>query len=278
MALSFGSMEVMALGTMRHISNATLNINTSMRRLSSGKRINSAKDDPAGLAIANRMTAQIRGLHQARRNTYDAMSILETADGTLGITGDIVQRIRELSVQAANGSYNDEDRQSFQTEVDQLVEEIDRISSSTSFNNIPLLGGTFKNKHIQVGANAGETIDLSLESISAATLGENNDTIANLDLTTQEGASKAIEIADKALSMIDSQRSYTGAMLSRLDFTIANQSNMIETQSAARSRIMDTDIAAEASALARNRVLQQAGIAMLSQVNQQGELMLQLLR
>lgn len=278
MALSFGSIEVMALGTRRHISTATKNLNRAMLRLSTGKRINSAKDDPAGLAIANRMTAQIRGLQQARRNANDAISLLETADGTLGVTEDMVQRIRQLSVQAANGTNNDNDRESLQEEASQLIEEIGRIAGATAFNNIPLFDGNFTNKYIQLGANAGDGMEISLKSLSTSSLGEGDDTLASIDLSTREGAERALKIADKVLSQIDRQRSYTGAVINRLGFTINNQSTMIETQMAARSRIMDADIAEEASILARNKVLQQTGIAMLAQINQQGSLMLQLIQ
>lgn len=277
MALSFGSLEVMSLGVMHSLSKATRGVNTSIRRLSSGLRINSAKDDPAGLAIANRMTAQIRGLNQARRNTNDGLSLFQTADGALGITENIMQRIRELSVQAASDSYNDDDRQSFQVEAGKLVEEIDRIASSTSFNGISLFNGNFQNKYLQLGANKGDGIHVSLNALNTSSLGDDDGTVATIDLTTREGAEKAMEIADMAISQIDKQRSYAGAMMSRLGFAMENQNTMIETQTAARSRILDVDFAAEASALARNKVLQQAGIAMLAQAQQQGQLMLKLL-
>lgn len=277
MALSFGRLEAMSLGVMHNISKATGSVNTSITRLSTGLRINSAKDDPAGLAIATRMSSQIRGLNQAKRNANDGLSLLQTADGSLGAITDVTQRVREISIQAANDTYSESDRQSFQIEIDQLIEEIDRIAQASSFNNTPLLGGNFEDKWLQLGANSGDGIKISLDALSTTTLGDNEKTIASIDITTREGAEKAIKITDTAISQINRQRSYTGAVMNRLGFAIQHQNVMIENKTAARARIMDTDFAAEASALARNSVLQQAGIAMLMQIQEQGQLMLRLL-
>ena len=278
MAFSLGNMDVLSLRIQHNLTIATGRVNTSIERLSSGLRINSAKDDPAGLAIADRMEAQVRGQNQAKRNINDGISIFETADGALGISEDIMQRIRELAVQSANDTYTDEDRQSFQDEADQLITEIKRISGATEFNGMALLDGTFQNKKLQVSASSGQNITFGFDEMNTTTLGEGIDTVDTINLTTQAGASKAMDIADKAISMIADQRSYAGAMMSQLEFTYANADNMSTIQAEARSRIIDVDIASEVSSLTRNKILQQAGVAMLSQVQQQGQLYLTLLQ
>lgn len=278
MAFSLGNMDVLSLRIQHSLTISTNSVNTSIERLSSGLRINSAKDDPAGLAIADRLEAQVRGQNQAKRNINDGISVFQTADGALGINEDIMQRIRELAVQSANDTYTDEDRQSFQDEADQLIAEIDRISSATEFNGMSLLDGTFQNKKLQVSATSGQNITFGFDEMSTATLGEGSDTVDTINLTSQAGASKALDIADKAISMIDDQRSYAGAMMNQLEFTYANADNMSTIQAEARSRIIDVDIASEVSSLTRSKILQQVGVAMLSQVQQQGQLYLNLLQ
>jgi flagellin len=278
MAFSLGNMDVLSLRIQHSLTISTNSVNTSIERLSSGLRINSAKDDPAGLAIADRLEAQVRGQNQAKRNINDGISVFQTADGALGINENILQRIRELAVQSANDTYTDEDRQSFQDEADQLIAEIDRISSATEFNGMSLLDGTFQNKKLQVSATSGQNITFGFDEMSTATLGESSDTVDTINLTSQAGASKALDIADKAIAMIDDQRSYAGAMMNQLEFTYANADNMSSIQAEARSRIIDVDIASEVSSLTRSKILQQVGVAMLSQVQQQGQLYLNLLQ
>jgi flagellin len=278
MAFSLGNMDVLSLRIQHSLTISTNSVNTSIERLSSGLRINSAKDDPAGLAIADRLEAQVRGQNQAKRNINDGISVFQTADGALGINENILQRIRELAVQSANDTYTDEDRQSFQDEADQLIAEIDRISSATEFNGMSLLDGTFQNKKLQVSATSGQNITFGFDEMSTATLGEGSDTVDTINLTSQAGASKALDIADKAIAMIDDQRSYAGAMMNQLEFTYANADNMSTIQAEARSRIIDVDIASEVSSLTRSKILQQVGVAMLSQVQQQGQLYLNLLQ
>jgi flagellin len=377
--------NVVSLNAQRNLSSSQNALATSLQRLSSGMRINSAKDDAAGLAISERMTSQIRGLNQAARNANDGISMSQTAEGALGEIGNNLQRIRELAVQSRNASNSVSDRQALNNEVQQVKSEIDRVASSTSFNGTKLIDGSFTNQSFQVGANVGETInisslvnaqssalgstttssanvtgaastaftaitagDLTINGVSvgavaaggnAATQGANiaaaintvssttnvtatadaagkvtltnvsgSTTVvafagasattattgltagttavttatsagfANLDISNTANADFAIAAMDSALSALNAGRADLGAYQNRFSSAIANVQTTAENLSASRSRIVDTDFAAETATLSRNQVLQQAGTAMLTQANAMPQSVLALLR
>jgi len=271
--------NVASLNAQRNLNKSQHGLQRSMQRLSSGLRINSAKDDAAGLAISDRMTAQVRGLNQAARNAQDGISLAQTAEGALDETTNLVQRMRELSVQAANDTNTTTDRKSLDDEFQQLKSEITRIASKTQFNGKQILDGSLSGSahavHFQVGANANETIEVEIGDMRASALG----LTSALTLTGSRGhANSAITALDGALSTIDTQRGELGAKQNRLESTIANLSNVSENLSAARSRIKDADIAQETSEMTKNNILQQAGVSVLSQANQSSQLALGLLQ
>jgi len=266
--------NVMSLNAQRNMLKSSGGLATSMQRLSTGLRINSAKDDAAGLAIASRMTGQIRGMNQAARNANDGISLVQTGEGALDEVTNNLQRIRELAVQSANGTNSTSDRAALQTEVSQLIEEIDRVATDTEFNDIKLLDGTFSAVDFQVGADAGQYISISsLVSAQTAALG-----VSGLTISTAGGASAAIGSIDTALQTINTARAAMGAVQSRFESAVANLETNTENLSAARSRIQDTDFAAETANLTRTQILQQAGVAMLSQANAAPQNVLTLLR
>ncbi|SDZ76021.1 flagellin [Desulfuromusa kysingii] len=381
--------NVASLNAQRNLSSSQSDLNTSMERLSSGLRINSAKDDAAGLAISDRMTSQIRGLTQAARNANDGISLAQTAEGALQESTNILQRMRELAVQSANDTNSDSDRASLNDEVIQLKAELDRIAETTEFNGKAVIDGTMSNATFQVGANAGtnQTISFGIDSAKGADLGtagniavtsavaegtfsslsfegaaagttangtynvvfeagavtstsaayasgtntititlgtvaanQTSTAVANaigtsitgvtvsasssetftadsdgavtltggsnevltttvdgISITGIEGAQSAIESIDLALSDIDTIRGGLGAVQNRFESTIANLNNVSENLSAARSRILDADIAQETSAMTKNNILQQAGVSILAQANQTPQLALSLL-
>lgn len=244
----------------------------SYNKLSSGNRINSAKDDAAGLAISDRMSSSIAGMNQAIRNTNDGLSMTQTADGALKETTSILQRMRELSVQSGNGIYNDSDRASMNEEFSQLNSELNRISETTSFNGQNLLDGSM-DASFQVGADGGETISTSLGSSGADALG-----VAELDISTVEGSIAAIEGIDQALASVSEMRGEMGAVQNRFESVASNLSNVSENLSAARSRIADVDIAKQVSELTKSQILEKAGIAVQAQANQSAGLTLALLQ
>lgn len=378
--------NIASLNSQRNLNSSQSALNTALSRLSSGLRINSAKDDAAGLAISERMTAQIRGLNQAARNANDGISLAQTAEGALGEIGNNLQRIRELAVQSRNATNSVDDREALQKEVAQLKSEIDRVATQTSFNGTKLLDGSFSNKAFQVGANVGETISIaSITSATSATLGTSsiaqvtgaaasaftainagdltingvsvgaiaadtnaanrasnimnainsyssqtgvyatilssapeqvvltnsgsvpatpNITIgfastattattgltaattnaaslpgfAALDISSVAGADTAITAMDAALKAVNSARADLGAIQNRFSSVVANLNTTAENLSASRSRIQDTDFAAETAALTRAQILQQAGVAMLAQANALPNNVLSLLR
>ncbi len=367
-----------SLNTQRNINSSQSALNTSLQRLSSGLRVNSAKDDAAGLAIAERMSAQVRGLGVAARNANDGVSLAQTAEGALGKVGEMVQRMRELAVQSSNATNNANDRIALQAEVAQLKEEIDRVAGSSSFNGTKLLDGSFTSAKFQVGADAGESITVSsitdarlagmgvvnrastqnstaITDLTATALGDltingtdigvlgiagttqerqsqivdainristttgvgafydaaNNKIVmtsaatitltgaagakvgfvaadtanatasanmTTLDVSSYSGAQLAIQQTDAALKQINSARANLGAVQARFENAVANIQIASENVTAARSRIMDTDFAAETAALTRAQILQQAGNAMLSQANQLPQQVLSLLK
>ncbi|MBF0180470.1 MAG: flagellin FliC [Magnetococcales bacterium] len=270
--------NVSALNAQRKLDFTTKALGTTFQRLSSGLRINSAKDDAAGLTIATRMTSQIRGINQAARNANDAISMAQVAEGALDETTNALQRIRELAVQAANDTNVGVDRLAIQKEIDQLLSEIDRIAVHTEFNNQVLLSGGWETpKVFQMGAKGGQTILMSVlrtTTISLLSVGAG----AAINVSTQASANKTIGRVDSALDSVSDIRASLGAFQNRFEAVIANLSNISENTSAARSRITDADIAAESAALTRNSILQQAGTAILAQANQQPQIALQLLK
>lgn len=255
-----------------------------MEKLSSGLRINRAGDDAAGLAISEKMRAQIRGLDQASRNAQDGISLIQTAEGALNETHDILQRMRELAVQSANDTNDDTtDRKAIQDEVDQLAREITRISETTQFNGKTLLSGGFSSTGLvfHIGANQGQEVTLTISNMSAAALGVgsgDSKTGTGIKVDTQANANTAITTIDTAIKTVATERAKFGAMQNRLEHTINNLSTSSENLTAAESRIRDVDMAKEMMEQTKASILAQAAQAMLAQANQQPQGVLQLLR
>jgi flagellin len=250
-------------------------LSKSMEQLSTGKRINSASDDAAGLAINNKMTSQIRGLNQAVRNANDAISMIQTAEGSLGEVTNMLQRMRELAVQASNGTYSATDRASLNTEFTALESEITRISDKTTWNGTAFQGASAAATSFQVGNATGDQVSLTFKDIDSAvatssTLGGNVSSVA-------EAASSITEL-DTAITAVDTYRSTLGAMVNRLTYAADNLANVSTNTAASRSRIQDTDYAAATTELARSQIIQQAATAMLAQANQSPSSVLSLLK
>ncbi|MDQ8757171.1 flagellin [Sphingosinicella sp. LHD-64] len=254
------------------VANQALQV--AMERLSTGKRINTSKDDAAGLAIASSMTSQIRGLSQAIRNANDGISLAQTAEGALGEVTNMLQRIRELAVQSASGSYSADDRANLDSEVQALKTQITDILSDTTFNGVTLFGSGAADVAIQVGSNAGETVDVELSQITL-TLGDVT-SVANAN--TLLGASTASGSVAAALKTVSDTRADLGAAQSRLDSVVNNLTSNVTNLSDARSRIEDADFSAETTNLAKAQILNQASTAMLAQANQSQQGVLSLLR
>lgn len=274
----------------RHFNNATARVNTEMQRLASGLRINSAKDDPAGLQISNRLTSQINGYKQANRNTADGQAFAQTYEGALDETVNMLQKIRTIAVQSANGTYTSEDRKAMQAEVKALSEEITRIAEQTKFGGKTILLGdqsTMLDKGfmtLQVGAYSDDTISIDLtqsfklDDIYAA-LPNNNGSVANGSFTvdTADGAKNVLADIDAMIGIVDAQRGEIGALQVRLDSVMRLNENMTANLSDARSRIRDTDYAEESANLMEASILQQASLAMMMQANARGNMILQLI-
>lgn len=260
-----------AINILRNMNKHHQNIARSMERLSSGLRINRAADDPAGLAISEKMRAQIRGLQMAQRNVQDGISLIQTAEGSLNEIHAILQRMRELSIQAANDTNTPEDRKMIQEEIDQLKKGIEDIIKGSQFNTRPLLSGG--SLHLQTGANAGQSMELEMPSLSLAGL-----EIDDLSVLSHEEASSAIEKLQKAIDSVSSDRSRIGSYQNRLEHTLNFLSNYEVNLQAAESRIRDADIAKEIMELTKNQILLQVSYALLAQANQQQQLVLQLLK
>lgn len=271
MALVVNS-NVSSLNAQRQLSRSTDDLGTSYERLSSGKRINSAKDDAAGLQISSRLSSQINGLNQASRNANDAISLAQTAEGSLEEYTNTIQRMRTLAVQASNGSNSDADRIALNTEYTALEAELTRISTDAEFGGVSLLDGSY-DEIFQVGANAGQTI-----SVTIATDFASNAIGASGSLTSFNGAQSRITDLDSVLATVNSTRADLGAAQNRFSSVIRSNDNTAQNVSASRSRIEDTDYAAESAALARSNVLQQASSTILSQANQQPQIALSLLQ
>ena len=295
--------NVTSLNTTNKLSKATHSLDTTYKRLSSGYRINSAKDDAAGLQISNRLTSQINGLKQGNRNANDGIALAQTAEGALDEVHTMLQRIRTLSVQSANGTNTTEDRKSIQGEVSQLCAEINRIACKTTFGGSEILSGKdSKGKKLldadgkvafQVGANHDDTISIDLASgftvkQMQAACGAKDDTIqagdadgkthgSSFSVSTAEKAQTTLGAIDSYIAYVDKKRGEFGAIQNRLESTISNQSNIAENESDARSRIRDTDYAEEAANLSQQNIIQQAATSMLTQANSRPQIALSLL-
>ncbi|WP_348687153.1 flagellin [Aeromonas bestiarum] len=295
----FINTNVSSLNAQRNMTNSTKSLDTSYTRLASGLRINSAKDDAAGLQISNRLTSQINGLDQGNRNANDGISLAQTAEGAMDEVTGMLQRIRTLSQQSANGSNSAKDREALQKEVDQLGAEVNRISTSTTFAGTKLLDGSFGGT-FQVGADANQTIGFSLSqadgfSISgiavaaattiattAAAVGISTifvgGSAGGISISSQSNAQNVLAATDAMLAVVDGKRAELGAVQNRMDSTIRNQANISENVSAARSRIRDADFAIETANMTKQNILQQAASSILSQANQRPQSALQLLQ
>jgi flagellin len=300
-----------SINAQRSLASSQAELQLAMERLSSGKRINSASDDAAGFAIAERMTAQIRGLNMAAKNAQDGLAMMATAENATNDVTDMLQRIRELAVQGANDTNSAKDREYLQDEVDALLTEINRVSTQTRYNNLILLDGQ-RSGTIQVGTEASQTVAFDIKTIdtdylgltggvttgtgdSATTTdgavtngtGENAGTINNLndaasvtkiDLSSAANAALALEKITIAIEKVATDRAGYGALQNRLEYTVSNLMNVAEYTQAARSRIEDADFAVESARLAKAQVLQQSGTAMLAQANASSQLALQLVK
>ena len=260
--------NVGALTAAQHSHNVNKSMETSMERLASGKRINSATDDAAGLAISTRINAEIQGLQQSIKNAGDAQALLNVAEGALTEVHTILLRMRELAVQSSNDTVRNQDRDMLQTEVAQLEAEIQRISDDTTWSGMTLLAGGFSTgATFQIGPRDTDTIQISLSAIDATTLYDQGGLSLRSHVSTQAAAQDYIVTIDNAISTISEDRARYGAVMNRLDHAIANMANIATNLTTAKGRIMDADYAAESANLARTQVLQQASMAMLAQAN-----------
>jgi len=254
-------------------------LKSTMESLATGSRINGAGDDAAGLSVRESMTAQIRGLNAAVRNANDGISLLQTADAAMAGIGDMMQRMRELGTLAQNDTYSTAQRVAMNDEFSALQSEIDRVASNTQWNSMNLLDGTGGNWgggsqfSFQVGANAAQTITIAVPGMDTGSLG-----ISAVSVGTAAAAQLAVSALDDAISVLNTRRSVIGAGINRLTHAIDNLSNVAQNTSEARSRVTDTDYATATSELARSQIIQQAGMAMLAQANQQPQMVLSLLR
>lgn len=291
--------NIPALNTHRMMGITNKSLESTLEKLSSGKRINKASDDAAGLAISQKMEAQVRGLRQASRNSLDGVSLLQTAEGALDEVHDMLQRMRELSVQGANGTYDKDDLKAMADEMKELTEQIDKIGKDTQFNGINLLKGNLDDKGakdltLQIGANDNQTIVIDMAKINVTVSDDDNkDGLKLIDGKIITGTSDALEAGEtltsdmfnesitmynNAINKVASQRSQLGAYQNRLEHTIRNVDNTAQNLTEAQSRIEDADMALEMSEFVKLNILQQAGTSMLSQANQLPQSVLQLLQ
>ena len=285
-----------SINAQRNLSKSTSSLSSSYTKLASGLRINSAKDDAAGLQISNRMTSQINGLTQGNRNANDGISLAQVAEGALDEVTNMLQRMRTLAIQSANGTNSSEERTALNDEVKELQAEIARIGTDTSFGGtikifgasgnsdslVKVNGDTNNKVNFQVGANSNQVISIEFKSMSSL-LNTNSSTIANLQagdvikIDTISTSQSAIDNIDNMIKNVDSFRAALGAAQNRLESTISNQENIIENVNDARSRIRDVDYAAETAKMAQQQILQQASTSMLSQANQKNSIAMNLL-
>ena len=280
--------NIASLNAQRNLNSSQTSLMTSMQRLSSGLRVNSAKDDAAGLAIAERMNAQVRGMNVAVRNANDGISLAQTAEGALGKVGDALQRMRELALQSRNATNSDSDKDSLDKEFGELAKEIQRVLGGTTFNGKTILGTDAGTQTFQIGANVTTDDTIDIQTVNLTTSGS----ITTIAGTDSSGASRAtidsaadnatiatvITDIDTAIDLVNAERATLGASQSRFESVISNLQISAENQSAARSRIMDADFAAETANLSRAQILQQAGNAMVAQANQLPQQVLSLLQ
>ncbi len=273
----------------RQLGVTGVSLNKDMEKLSSGMRINRAGDDASGLAVSEKMRAQIRGLNQASRNCSDGISFIQTTEGYLAETTDIMQRIRELAIQSSNGIYSAEDRMQIQVEISALVSEVDRVASSAQFNGMNLLTGRYAmptgenvvtaSMWFHIGSNMDQRVQVYIGTMSAEALGMRQiGTGDKISLATPEDANRAIGVVDEALKKINKQRADLGAYQNRLELTVKGLDIGSENLQASESRIRDTNMASQMVEFTKNSVLQQAGTAMLAQANSQSQNVLSLLR
>lgn len=297
----FVNTNVSSLNAQRNLSNTTKSLDSAYTRLASGLRINSAKDDAAGLLISNRLTSQINGLEQGNRNANDGISLAQTAEGAMDEMTSMMQRIRTLAQQSANSSNSDTDRDALQQEVTQLSAEINRVARDTTFGGQKLLDGNFANGNFQVGPNANQTISFSLSQTDGFTIsgmaiaGSNFNytdsagvaqtaalnsvflTGSSISISSASNAQLVLAGIDDMMQVVDSKRAELGAVQSRMESTIRNQTNIAENVSAARSRIRDADFAVETANMTKYNILQQAASSVLTQANQRPQAALSLL-
>jgi flagellin len=265
--------NIASLTAQRNLAGVSTRLQGNYARLSSGLRIATAADDAAGLAISERMRSQIRSYAAAGRNAQDGISLVQTAEGALNEVSNILTRMRELAIQSANGTLSTTDRTTIGSEVTQLVSELDRISSSNEFNGIALLDGSSTTTSIQVGINANETIDITLQDTSTATLG-----VSTVDVSSVSSSNAALDMIDQAIDTVNTSRGNLGAAQNRLQSAVASIANARENLSAAESRIRDVDVAMETADLTRNSIMQQAAVSVLQQANVQPQIALKLLQ
>lgn len=262
-----------AMNTSRQLGITTTGLQKSTEKLSSGYKINRAADDAAGLSISEKMRNQIRGLNKAASNTQDGISLVQTAEGALNEVHSMLQRVSELAVQASSDVNGTADRIAIKDEIDELKDEIDRVATTTQFNKMNILDGSFTGKSIQVGANSGQNITIDIEDMKADSLG-----FADTDVSDYTKANTVLGQAQAAIEELSSRRSKLGATQNRLEHTYDNLNNISENTQSAESRIRDTDMAAEMVSFSKNNILQQAGQSMLAQANQANQGVLSLLQ
>ncbi len=269
-----------ALNANRNLAITNTGLSKNTEKLASGYRVNRAADDAAGLSISEKMRGQIRGLQQASTNAEDGTSLIQTAEGALAEIHSVLQRMRELTVQASNDTYVTADRVAIALEVTALTSEIDRISSQTEFNTMKLLSGGFTGKVLQVGANAKQVITFGISAMSSSALGVGKEAVSQIISSAVSGnaITGVISVVNDALTHVSLQRSTLGAIQNRLEHTIANADNTAENLQAAESRIRDLDMADEMVGYSKNSILQQAGQSMLAQANQATQGVLSLLQ
>lgn len=266
-----------SLSAQRLLGRTSKSLQGNLTKLTSGLRINSAADDAAGLAVSSEMKVDMRSLNQAKRNANDAISVLQTAESAMGQQGDILTRMRELSVQANNATLADTQRDALNEEFTQLQTEFDRIANNTTFNGTSLLDGTIASGSgldIQIGVESSDTVTVEVEDTTAATLGVD---AGSIDLSSTGDPAAAMTAIDDALETVNSERAKVGAMQNRMDVAIENLSSTYENTAAAHGRIVDVDVASEMASFTKNQVLMQAGSSMLAQANSQPQMALGLL-
>lgn len=265
--------NITAMNANRMLGLTTGSLAKSTEKLSSGYRINRAADDAAGLAISEKMRSQVRGLDRAATNAQDGVSVVQTAEGALSTVHSMLQRMNELSTQAANDTNTANDRSKIKDEMDQLTSEINRVQSTTQFNTQNLLDGSFTKKNLQVGAQSGQTISISISNMNASSLG-----VSGLTVSDNAAAGASMSKIQAAIDTVSKQRSSLGAIQNRLEYTIDNLNTTSENTQAAESRIRDTDMAKEMVSFSKDNILAQAGQSMLSQANQSTQGVLSLLQ